>query len=1342
MSILNHFYIFNTNDFLNNIYGNNISNVDFINSNTNFDLLNQYKSELDLTTDIFFKTNILNMAENNIFFFLLMPVLLYTFIIIFSLVIEISSIRNNFIHFISFFFIILWMYVIFDVFLFNSLDYTTNYTAVTYENLPNLHNLLNSQTTLIASTIELETFNKESISLNYVLNFKKLSENFNFYGHFLLDNKAFWYIDYFYNIIEELNTLILFINNNFIELKLYLITNFSEENLVYHFFNEITFNSFTIVLILTLLFFISFLFLGFVDKFFINENKNFEFSWLLWLFLMASVFLFFSKTFIQIFICLECISFCSYILISLERYRKLSAISGVRYLVISAIPSVFLILGLIFMYKDFTTFDIDVIYNLFQTNLNIKYISFYEDINFYYTEFFTDYNLYVPKTWDILSLNQSNGLYVSKFFYNSLIDPVFLVINDVLPNLKFLFNWNEDTFRNEILELNNFINLKEQRSLDVLMIKQQLNLINLMVDYSNKTNNIEDFIYSEEYKNFIKSSLKLNENEVLIFLDNQKQEAFFNLGFGDLAHYIDISKLTSLNLNIDKKLLIEVNNFWLNYEKSINLVKHCILNECYTNNFIKLLFDNVVTLKTSLFDFNIIQHNLEISRLLNILELIDTNHLDTQIFLEFYKNLLLSTIYSNFNSEDNLYNDELFNLWGLLNEKNLRLFHFENLSDTSLKLLFQESFYQNIEALANYQIAEPLKNVGIGELILTDNLLLKNNYFVNYQNYEKFLENNAYLHILRNNFLNSTIFSNLLNTNTLNETVKIPEWFEHRFFNFVHWAFDTYVPSNINLYLHMNEFLTTFNLNENLRVTKLGLKLTENVLMLEDSLNPNKLNFDYTNISENILIKNGLNIMDYPLVDNQNKSMTELLIIENALKLGESLLLEENFKNQTFVVAPFNGNLFETINNVSSKETFITSNNNTQLAFLPFILMFSNNNNSEKFNLFDNSFYNNLLNNNLFFENSNFTFLSYFIVSILLILVFLIINFGFKVTAAPFHIWAPTIYNEGTLSSVIFLSIFTKLALFLFAINLFDVYLGFLRETWIYIFLILGLLSIIVGSFSAVNERFIKKFFVYSSMVDVGFLFLAFSFFPNLQAYGYIFLYLFVYNLSSLIIWFFISYIRNDTKFLTNLISILNKSWPIQFIFSLVIFSMAGIPPFAGFFTKLNILIGLEASERNALVFLVLLFTVLSLFYYLRLIKIIQFDNISFNFYTNFVKPNVLFFASLFIFVLIFFIFFVNQNLLVIFQESFLTSKILDIQNLDKTLLNVEFDEDHWPQNIHHNNELGYWSFGRYFAFLKHWDQILLPNETSRWIKDTFITASFLSLSYLGWTYFNNNKKN
>jgi NADH:ubiquinone oxidoreductase subunit 2 (subunit N) len=61
---------------------------------------------------------------------------------------------------------------------------------------------------------------------------------------------------------------------------------------------------------------------------------------------------------IEVFIALECLSFCSYILISLERSKKLSSISGIRYLIISALPSALLILGIIFLYKQNVSFDL------------------------------------------------------------------------------------------------------------------------------------------------------------------------------------------------------------------------------------------------------------------------------------------------------------------------------------------------------------------------------------------------------------------------------------------------------------------------------------------------------------------------------------------------------------------------------------------------------------------------------------------------------------------------------------------------------------------------------------------------------------------------------------------------------------------------------------------------------------------------------------------------------------------------------------------------------------------------------------------------------------------------
>ena len=67
---------------------------------------------------------------------------------------------------------------------------------------------------------------------------------------------------------------------------------------------------------------------------------------------------------IEIFIALECLSFCSYILISLERSKKLSSISGIRYLIISALPSALLILGIIFLYKQNVSFDLNFIEKL------------------------------------------------------------------------------------------------------------------------------------------------------------------------------------------------------------------------------------------------------------------------------------------------------------------------------------------------------------------------------------------------------------------------------------------------------------------------------------------------------------------------------------------------------------------------------------------------------------------------------------------------------------------------------------------------------------------------------------------------------------------------------------------------------------------------------------------------------------------------------------------------------------------------------------------------------------------------------------------------------------------
>jgi len=104
---------------------------------------------------------------------------------------------------------------------------------------------------------------------------------------------------------------------------------------------------------LILLSFFILLFGGFSINFLFITNRNFEFSWLALIFFLSSFLLIISFDFIEIFLCLECISLCSYILISFERLNKLSATSGIQYLILSSIPSALLILGIIYLYQNY-----------------------------------------------------------------------------------------------------------------------------------------------------------------------------------------------------------------------------------------------------------------------------------------------------------------------------------------------------------------------------------------------------------------------------------------------------------------------------------------------------------------------------------------------------------------------------------------------------------------------------------------------------------------------------------------------------------------------------------------------------------------------------------------------------------------------------------------------------------------------------------------------------------------------------------------------------------------------------------------------------------------------------
>jgi NADH-quinone oxidoreductase subunit N len=227
--------------------------------------------------------------------------------------------------------------------------------------------------------------------------------------------------------------------------------------------------------------------------------------------------------------------------------------------------------------------------------------------------------------------------------------------------------------------------------------------------------------------------------------------------------------------------------------------------------------------------------------------------------------------------------------------------------------------------------------------------------------------------------------------------------------------------------------------------------------------------------------------------------------------------------------------------------------------------------------------------------------------AILVALFLLIFNLLFKLTAAPFHFWAPSVYKYAPIASVTYLSIISKMMviflLFKIILVIFYPFIVILNP----LFFLIAILSILFGLLGAFSERYIKPFFVYSSMGHVGFMLVALSLF-NYSGISATFHYLAIYIISSFIMWFILLHMGTRTTSLSSFKELLKMDPIMALIFAFLIFSMSGIPPLGGFFIKLDVLWAFLESSRFMSNILLFFFTVASFFYYLRINKILFFD--------------------------------------------------------------------------------------------------------------------------------------
>jgi NADH:ubiquinone oxidoreductase subunit 2 (subunit N) len=229
-------------------------------------------------------------------------------------------------------------------------------------------------------------------------------------------------------------------------------------------------------------------------------------------------------------------------------------------------------------------------------------------------------------------------------------------------------------------------------------------------------------------------------------------------------------------------------------------------------------------------------------------------------------------------------------------------------------------------------------------------------------------------------------------------------------------------------------------------------------------------------------------------------------------------------------------------------------------------------------------------------------------------LIFILISLFFKLALAPFHTWSPAIYEGSPTSTTFFFVVIPKLGIFVLLLRiLYTGFYGFI-DSWRYYVVLIAILSVIIGAVAGLEQRKLKSLLAYSSISHMGYLLIAFST-GSFEGIQMIFNYLFIYMLSGLCIWsVFVltrlknSYMNKQNKDLGDLVSLNKSNHILALIFATSLFSIAGLPPTIGFLVKINIFLSAIESSIYFVALISILFTVISTFYYIRIIKILYFE--------------------------------------------------------------------------------------------------------------------------------------
>ncbi len=225
-------------------------------------------------------------------------------------------------------------------------------------------------------------------------------------------------------------------------------------------------------------------------------------------------------------------------------------------------------------------------------------------------------------------------------------------------------------------------------------------------------------------------------------------------------------------------------------------------------------------------------------------------------------------------------------------------------------------------------------------------------------------------------------------------------------------------------------------------------------------------------------------------------------------------------------------------------------------------------------------------------------------------MIFLLIGIAFKLGAAPFHMWVPDVYQGAPTSVTLFISSAPKLAAFAMAMRVLVDGLLPLQSDWQAILIILALLSMATGNIIAIAQSNIKRLLAYSTIAHAGFLLLGLAAGTALGFAGSMF-YSISYALMSMGAFGMIILLGRqgfEADGLADFKGLSERSPWFAFMMLCLMFSMAGVPPFLGFWSKWFVLKELVAAGFVAVAAGAVIFSIIGAYYYLRIVKLMYFD--------------------------------------------------------------------------------------------------------------------------------------